>query len=171
MGELRADKLQTSRLHTYIDSVYTVLNSESAARNFVKWPVLGQEVWPNYYWQSETYADEVNWLKTWITNRMNWLDANMPQVITSVEDNTSLQVFPNPFLNEVYLEYTLAQPGKFEAEWFDASGKVIHKISETQGQSGTYQVTIHTQNWPSGLYYFRAKPGGASGFSGKYIRH
>jgi hypothetical protein len=169
-AELRTDKLQTSKLHTYIDSVYTVLNSESAARNFVKWPVLGQYVWPNYYVGS-SFQDEVTWLKTWVTNRMNWLDANMPQVITSIEDNTSLQVFPNPFLNEVYLEYTLAQPGKFEAEWFDASGKVIHKISETQGQSGTYQVTIHTQNWPSGLYYFRAKPGGASGFTGKYIRH
>ncbi|HRG10277.1 MAG TPA: spore coat protein CotH, partial [Cyclobacteriaceae bacterium] len=126
-----------------IDSVYTVLNSESAARNFVKWPVLGQYVWPNFF-VGNSFNEEKNWLKNWVTQRMNWLDANMPQVITSVEDNTSLQVFPNPFLDEVYLEYTLAQPGKFEAEWFDASGKVIHKISETQAQSGTYQVTIHT---------------------------
>ena len=168
-AELRADKLQTSRLHSYIDSVYTVLNSESAARNFAKWPVLGQYVWPNYYVGS-SFQEEVNWLKTWVTNRMNWLDANMPQVITTVE-GTSLQVYPNPFLNEVYLEYTLTQPGKFEAEWFDASGKVIHRVSENRIASGTYQTTIQTQSWPSGLYYFRAKSGEAHAFSGRYLRH
>jgi len=169
-AELRTDKLQTSRLHTYIDSVSTVLSTEATTRNFQRWPVLGQYVWPNFY-VGNSYQDEVNWLKNWVTQRMNWLDASMPQVITAVEGNTTLQVFPNPFLNELYLEYTLADPGKFEVELFDASGKVIYKISETRPTSGTYKATIQTQNWPSGLYYFRAKAGEAPVFSGKYIRH
>gem|GEM_PF-7071729 len=126
-------------------------------------------MWPNFFVGS-SYTEEVNWLKTWITNRMNWLDANMPQVITAVESNTSFQVYPNPFLNEVYLEYSLSEPGKFEVEWFDSSGKGFHKFSETQISKGTYQTTINTQNWPSGLYYFRAQPGSGPAFSGKYIR-
>lgn len=168
-AELRSNQLQTSRLHTYIDSVYTVLNSEATFRNFQRWPVIGQYVWPNYFVGS-SYSAEVNWLKNWITNRMNWLDANMPKVITAVEENPSFQIYPNPFLNEVYLEYTLAEPGKVEVEWFDSTGKTVHKISETQTSMGTYQLTIHTQYWPSGLYYFRAKPGNEPAFSGKYIR-
>ncbi|MBX2916472.1 MAG: CotH kinase family protein [Cyclobacteriaceae bacterium] len=167
--ELRADKLQTSRLHTYIDSVYAVLNTEAATRNFTRWPVLGQYVWPNFYVGS-SFQDEVNWLKNWVTQRMNWLDANMPQVITAAEGSATLQVFPNPFLSELHMEYSLLQAGKFEVEWFDASGKMIHKISVTQPTSGTYQATIPTQTWPSGLYYFRAKPGNDPLLSGKYMR-
>lgn len=168
-AEVRSNQLQTSRLHTYIDSVYSVLHSEATFRNFQRWPVLGLYVWPNFFVGS-SYTEEVNWLKTWITNRMNWLDANMPQVITAVESNTSFQVYPNPFLNEVYLEYSLSEPGKFEVEWFDSSGKGFHKFSETQISKGAYQTTINTQNWPSGLYYFRAQPGSGPAFSGKYIR-
>lgn len=168
-AEVRSNQLQTSRLHTYIDSVYSVLHSEATFRNFQRWPVIGLYVWPNFFVGS-SYTEEVNWLKTWITNRMNWLDANMPQVITAVESNTSFQVYPNPFLNEVYLEYSLSEPGKFEVEWFDSSGKGFHKFSETQISKGTYQTTINTQNWPSGLYYFRAQPGSGPAFSGKYIR-
>lgn len=168
-AEVRSNQLQTSRLHTYIDSVYSVLHSEATFRNFQRWPVIGLYVWPNFFVGS-SYTEEVNWLKTWITNRMNWLDANMPQVITAVESNTSFQVYPNPFLNEVYLEYSLSEPGKFEVEWFDSSGKGFHKFSETQISKGAYQTTINTQNWPSGLYYFRAQPGSGPAFSGKYIR-
>jgi hypothetical protein len=168
-AELRANELQTARLHTYIDSVYTVLNAEAAARNFQRWPVLGQYVWPNFF-VGNSFNEERNWLKEWVTNRMIWLDANMPQVITSVEGNTSLQFFPNPFLNELYLEYTLTKPGSFEADLFDASGKVVHRIMETRPASGTFQTIVNTQNWPSGMYYFRAKAGDAPTFSGKYIR-
>jgi CotH kinase protein/Secretion system C-terminal sorting domain len=169
-AELRTNELQTTRLHTYIDSVYTVLNAEAAARNFQRWPVLGEEVWPNFYWQSETYADEINWLKDWVTDRMIWLDANIPQVITSVEGNASLKLFPNPFMSEFYVDYTLTKPGSFEADLFDASGKVVYKVNQTQPTAGRFQVTINTQNWPSGFYYFRAKAGDALTYTGKYMK-
>jgi hypothetical protein len=34
-------------------------------------------VWPNPY-VGQTYEDELSHLKTWITARAAWLDANMP---------------------------------------------------------------------------------------------
>ncbi|NOS92213.1 MAG: CotH kinase family protein [Cyclobacteriaceae bacterium] len=70
---LRAGTLKTSTVLTYIDSVATVLNVESQQRNFQRWPVLGQYEWPNYF-IGATFQEEVNWLKNWVTERMNWLD-------------------------------------------------------------------------------------------------
>ncbi|MBK5277845.1 MAG: CotH kinase family protein, partial [Bacteroidia bacterium] len=83
---LRADKFQTSRIHTYIDSVTTVLNAESQQRNFQKWPVLGKYVWPNYY-IGQSFQEEVDWLKTWITQRMAWLDSSLAGLVTEVSGN------------------------------------------------------------------------------------
>ena len=34
-------------------------------------------MWPNYYLGS-TYQDELNFFKTWISDRLIWLDNNMP---------------------------------------------------------------------------------------------
>jgi len=46
-------------------------------RNFQKWNILGTYVWPNYF-IGNSYADEIQILKTWISGRLNWMDANMP---------------------------------------------------------------------------------------------
>lgn len=41
--------------------------------NFEKWPVLGQYVWPNNF-VGNSYTEEINYLKEWVNNRLNWLD-------------------------------------------------------------------------------------------------
>jgi len=101
---LRGGPLSISTIHTYIDSVATVLNAEAQQRNFERWPVLGEYVWPNYY-VGPTFQSEIEWLKQWITNRLLWLDANMSSVITGVEnEQNQLQLFPNPFENSVTIQ-------------------------------------------------------------------
>jgi hypothetical protein len=54
---------------------------EPAARNFQRWPILGETVGPDYY-AGKTYADELEYLKTWVTNRMNWITAQFVPVPT-----------------------------------------------------------------------------------------
>lgn len=101
---LRGGPLSINTIHTYIDSVATVLNAEAQQRNFERWPVLGEYVWPNYY-VGPTFQSEIEWLKAWITNRLLWLDANMSSVITGVEnEQNQLQLFPNPFENSVTIQ-------------------------------------------------------------------
>ena len=58
-------------------------------RNFQRWPILGETVGPDYY-AGKTYADEIDYLKTWVTNRMNWISAQFAPVPTpSVPAGTS----------------------------------------------------------------------------------
>ena len=75
--ELRQSTMSNASIFGYIDSTATYIN-EAQQRHFQKWPILGVYVWPNPSPYPTTYQGEVTALKTWIQNRMTWLDANMP---------------------------------------------------------------------------------------------
>ncbi len=170
--ELRADQLKRETIFAYVDSVYSVLNLEAQQRNFQKWPVLGEYVWPNYY-VGNTYLQEVDWLKSWITNRLNWLDANMPTLITGSEENIldmSVSVFPNPFTNEITFSYTLALPGDFAVELLDGMGKRVARVRDNHEQPGSYEVNIPTDKLPQGMYLFKAQGSNGLVVTGKVVK-
>jgi len=95
-GQLRNNALKTDSIVSFIDSTIAYLGP-AVNRNYNRWPILGQYVWPNAY-VPNTYADEITYFKTWIKNRLTWMDTqwltatNMHPQIT--ENN--LTVFPNP---------------------------------------------------------------------------
>jgi hypothetical protein len=149
-----------------------VLNVEAQQRNFQRWPVLGTYVWPNYYVGS-SFQDEVNWLKNWVTNRLNWMDTNMPHIITSTQESVSdftVSAFPNPFEQDVTIEYTLTKPGRFTVELFDVMGKSVITKGESRNDPGTYQLTIPAERFTAGVYYYRAKSGNTSPVTGKILK-
>lgn len=59
----------------FIDSQEFILK-EAAARNFNKWKILGVYVWPNFKVFS-TYEAEVEWLRTFYSQRLDWLNKNI----------------------------------------------------------------------------------------------
>ena len=80
-AQLRTNIFDTARIFSWIDQTTNLLQ-EAQVRNYEKWPVLGRQVWPQYTW-GDTYADEVKFMKDWITNRLAWIDAQFlaaPQV-------------------------------------------------------------------------------------------
>ena len=56
-----------------------MLLEAAAARNFERWPVLGEYVWPNDFGAVErtSYAEEVDYLKTWLLARAAWIDQEL----------------------------------------------------------------------------------------------
>lgn len=55
------------------------LVSEAAARNFARWDILGEYVWPNDegHEDRDSYAEEVEYLRWWIQARTAWMDAEL----------------------------------------------------------------------------------------------
>jgi len=160
-ASLRANQFQTNKILNYIDSLNTVLDAEAQQRNFIRWPVLGQYVWPNYY-VGPNFQSEVNWLKDWITNRLIWMDAQMPSVITGINEfniDLAVQVYPNPFQDELQVDYMLKSAGEFKIEVYDIMGRPVLSVSESREQSGNYQLRIQKQDLPDGVYYYKAKAG------------
>lgn len=169
-NELRSSQLQTSKVIDYIDSVANVLNAESQQRNFQKWPVLNQYVWPNFY-VGPTFASEVSWLKNWVTSRLSWMDANMPKLITAVEDNPSdfsVEMFPNPFKEQIQISYTLNAAGTISVEFFDLLGRSVKIVQESQEQPGVYRT--QAQDFPTGAFYYKARYGSGKSITGKIIK-
>jgi hypothetical protein len=165
-NELRATKYQTSTIHNYIDSVYQVLNQEAQQRNFQRWPVLGEYVWPNYF-VGATYLEEVSWLKEWIRLRLEWLDLQIPE-ITSAESKqliSRLEVFPIPAVDKLYVQVASLRDESLTFMIRNSIGQSVlieqrnqstdvidHDIDIRSLNAGIYFLTIQTS---SGNYQTR----------------
>jgi hypothetical protein len=77
---LRFTTLSNSRLEFLVDSMAAHVGVAATARHYAQWPILGSYVWPNYY-VGATYQEEIDTIKSWINQRLAWLDANMPGII------------------------------------------------------------------------------------------
>jgi hypothetical protein len=51
------------------------------SRNFVRWDVLEDELWPNYYDNCNaygaTYMDYVTWMRDWVEARLTWMESEI----------------------------------------------------------------------------------------------
>ena len=75
-AELRRGPLATEKVLGRVDAIRTQLQV-AQERNFRKWPIMGREIRPNYY-VGNTYEAEVTWMKTWIKDRLAWIDRQYP---------------------------------------------------------------------------------------------
>lgn len=151
--DLRNGVLSTQSIHDDIDSIYNVLKPESAARNFKAWTVLGIELWPNVY-VGATFEQEVNFLKSWIADRMSWMDANI-QVVTGTEPTTFAFQFnfgKNPVENEIKFSYTTKAPGKMDIILLDATGRAVKNFSQMHTAVGKFEQVINRSELQSGLH-------------------
>jgi hypothetical protein len=73
----RSNNLSNLNIESQIDSYVEYLNTNNVViENFYKWPILGRYVWPNYF-IGATYESEINYLKGWINQRLNWMDGQI----------------------------------------------------------------------------------------------
>lgn len=58
-------------------ATYQIELREAQERNFRRWPILGQRLWPNYF-VGDSHEEEVQFLYEWMLDRLEWLDENIP---------------------------------------------------------------------------------------------
>jgi hypothetical protein len=156
--ELRQTILSTEYIHGVIDSAASLL-AESQERNFQRWPILGTYIWPNQF-IGKTYQEEINFLKSWVSDRLSWMENNLPEVcappVTAVEEtpSSSLAVFPNPSTTGYHFRFKReVLEGRLGI--YDRSGRLLFEkvFSGTDyywnGEFSNGQVL------PNGLYIYR----------------
>lgn len=74
-NELRDNAFSNANIQALIDSLTGYID-DAQQRNFDRWPILGNYVWPNYNWQNNSYQDEVTYFSNWLFARLAWLDNN-----------------------------------------------------------------------------------------------
>lgn len=80
--ELRSpgQPLHINSINAVIDSIYNLLNAGPQQRNYTRWDILGKQVWleaPGAQTR-DTYLKEIDYMKDWIADRLDWVDSNMP---------------------------------------------------------------------------------------------
>lgn len=166
--ELSQTCLSVNYLHNFCDSMETYL-TEGAGRNFTTWPILGTYVWPNPGPIPTTYPGEIQELKTWISLRYAWMDANMMGTLSGCNLTTvgssavgqeALTAFPNPFTNEVNVSIYLAKPDVITCTIYNSLGQEVMVPVVTQGVSGTNTVQIvMPADLPASVYMMRVQSG------------
>ena len=72
--DLRQNVLKEETLFRYIDETSSLL-TESQARNFTRYPILGQIIYPNPSPAPTTWQGELAYLKWWLQERLAWMDS------------------------------------------------------------------------------------------------
>lgn len=159
--ELRKDVLKTSNIHSTVDSISTLLD-ESQQRNFQRWNVLGNWVWPNY-WVGDSFEEEVAWLKEWIEKRTLWLDKQFGDIVSGSddEDNVGL-VVPNPIAENLLVKYRLKNPGTADFTLYDLQGQVRARYGNAHSAAGNYEAMLG-DGLSSGFYLLKYSLEGTSG--------
>ena len=164
--ELRSTVFSENYIYGMVDSLVIELGS-SVERNFLKWPILGTYIWPNYY-VFDTYEQEIDYLKGWISDRLNWMDSQ----ILSLSSESSLipnnfflnQNYPNPFNPTTTFSYSLPKNELVNITIYDIIGrpvKVLQNSVQTKGFKSIQWNATNDRNEPvaAGLYFYTIQTG------------
>ncbi len=174
--ELRNGPLHTDSVIAVIDSGMVELG-DAVYRNHDFWNTLGRYVWPNAF-VGETYQEEIDYLKAWVTARLQWLDINMPsdcdEVVSIGEEIEKserfyFEVYPNPTSNLLFIEnqcFDGQSPSKINL--FDATGKLL--IS-TQPSLNNGLISIDISDLPKGLYLLHIENKDGELFQSKIVKN
>ena len=145
--ELRATILDSTVLMNYIDSMSLALTLP-AQRTYTKWPILGTYVWPNNF-IGQTYIEEMEYLKSWTSSRLVWMDNNMfgtcSSLGTQAITENAIRIFPNPGKEAIFID-GLSQ--KTELIVRDCQGKIVIETT-----ADVYSYLLNTTNLAPGIYF------------------
>jgi hypothetical protein len=174
--ELRANKLSDDNIINFIDSCVDLL-SEAEVRNFQKYQILNTYVWPNAY-IGGSYSNEIDYLKTWISDRLGWMDGEIDAITDVLEiseptaDISEASVFPNPFVSSTTLRFTVNQGGNGNLIIHNVLGAVIYtrELSVKQGENEE-NIDGSIFNDGHGVYIYELKIDGKPVITGKLIKN
>ncbi len=130
----RQSFMQTDSIINWIieDTAYL---SDALQRNFEKWDYfIGESIWIEPDPIPQSYEEEISTMITWITNRLNWMDANMPGDCAQddlsaplLESVDLIKIYPNPAKDKLHINC----PKNSNIEILDLHGKsLINSFSE-----------------------------------------
>lgn len=74
----------------------------------------------------------------------------------SLETNFDMKVYPNPFKDHLYLDFSLSYPSSVDIEVIDLSGRVIHTmLKDANKLPGTYTISWDGNGVPDGIYFLK----------------
>jgi hypothetical protein len=171
----RKGPLRVESIYERIDSIASYLE-EAQERNFTRWPILGTYVWPNYEAETrQSYTEEVDYLKEWITRRIAWLDENFTgncQLSTDFPKSSlsfTASIYPNPANDHAWLNFTLDSPKNLQIQLISVNGRLSTLVSGIY-DAGENSVMLDLSKQIEGIYLLVIYENGEMIFSKKVVK-
>lgn len=155
--ELRSTLLSNNSISSTIDQAVEQVG-DAATRNFEKWPIHGQYIWPNPY-VGNTYSEDVNYMKDWMLRRLAWIDGYLGGVCSTTGSDqlaTRIQAraFPQPADDQLTLEVQNNSQENIQIEVFSLNGQKVFSQQfsddplvsvQLKFRSGVYLAKVSSQ--------------------------
>ena len=149
-----------------LDSIYAFIDEQAALlqpainRNFNRWPVLGQYIWPNSQVFSN-YEDEVQYMKDFISDRIDWMDQQLGSCTVSTNEipGVQLDVFPNPFADRININLFHYEKASLRVELFNPVGQWVFSQDLGETNIGTNVFIVDVPALSSGVYFCKVHLG------------
>jgi len=148
--ELRENEYSFDNICGIIDSLQEHIGV-AATRNFERWPVLGTYIWPNNF-VGNTYIEEVDYLKGWIKDRLEFIDDNIDELSMITSEIRDFNIWPNPTQGEITIGIGRYTPEDLTTVIFDNAGRVVKEIPMLH-----YSGEVLDLGLSSGLYFYALK--------------
>ena len=172
--ELRQSLVTTEHIDAFIDAVADTLD-EAKDRNFTIWIGPGDPPAPEDGWfppsdpidDFTSYADEINYLKMWTAQRIQWMDDHIEalrdKVIhpgdTASYDFLLSQNRPNPATDHTTFIYEIPYQYHVQLKIYSLTGRLVATLVDERQMRGRYNVPWNTQGIAAGMYIFELRAG------------
>ena len=162
---LRQNVLHTDSLHTFLDDRAAALDG-AIERNRTRWP--GTEGWFPATFIGQSYAEDLDWLKEWLADRLTWMDGQLtPSVVVDTTGAPSFFVSSNPYTQPLLLTLPDASFLQPRLVIFDALGRIQRRYAL---QAGTLEYRIPVALEP-GSYTAQLRDGGTVVAHRAFVRY
>ena len=138
--------------------------NEAQARNFKRWPILGEEIWrsPAGARQRDTYQKEIDYLKDYLQAHMEWMDAELSyftHVKADEAQTLKIRLFPNPMRSNAEFSYQLKHDADVRLRVYNVLGQVVATLVDGYQLGGTHAVRwdgrdAQNNSVANGLYFY-----------------
>ncbi len=175
-NEVKAEFINTTYINNLIDSCAYDLR-DAVERNFTTWNILNTYVWPNNY-VGGTYGNELNYLKNWLKDRINWMDAQIQPIVDVTVDLETAEIlpmeivaFPNPFVDQLNFKFYLNADSEFKLELYDLMGRLVYSnIQQCWSGIHTIQVPVNQIKSASNVFVYKVSVDNQLRKTGKIIQ-
>ncbi|MBN1415864.1 MAG: CotH kinase family protein [Bacteroidales bacterium] len=172
--------LQIDSLMFYIDSLtHSIFNAR--VRNYEIWPVIDKILFGQMEsYVTHSYEEDIQAMKSFIHNRLAWIDANIPEIFyampSGVPDITFANhcfIYPNPFSNEFNVVIMPVEAGTITVEIYDLSGRMIFPSQAFHAEDTRAEIPVTgfaLSRLAPGMYAVVVKNNGIVFFQQKIIK-
>jgi len=169
---LRTQVITNENIVQFIDAVADTLD-EAKNRNFQIWPGPGEPKLPEDGWfppmdpiaDLHTYADEINYLETWISSRIDWIDQNIGLLLNTAKPPPQTYGFflgqnlPNPVVYETTIRYQIPSHLHVTLNIYNIFGEKVAILVDAFQERGEYFVNWKPVDVANGVYIYEIRAG------------